>query len=86
MRLPFAARHRWHREAAKPKPTADPWLLRVCAMRACSLVTVDRLTGTVPNQTARVTAATTARATRGVKAVLQDGLQIKTSKAAMSNS
>jgi hyperosmotically inducible protein len=55
-------------------------------------VTVDvkagvvRLTGTVPNEAARVTAATTARATKGVKAVLWEDLQIQTSKAATSSS
>jgi osmotically-inducible protein OsmY len=55
-------------------------------------VTVDvkggvvRLTGTVPSQDARVSAATTARATKGVKAVLQEDLQIKMSKAAANNS
>ncbi len=47
---------------------------------------VVRLTGTVPNETARVTAATTARATKGVKAVLPEDLQIKMSKAAANNS
>jgi osmotically-inducible protein OsmY len=55
-------------------------------------VTVDvkagvvRLTGTVPTQDARVAAATTARATKGVKAVLWEGLQIEMSKAAANNS
>jgi osmotically-inducible protein OsmY len=44
---------------------------------------VVRLTGTVPNEAARVTAATTARATKGVKAVLWEDLQIKMSQAAM---
>lgn len=47
---------------------------------------VVRLTGTVPNEAARVTAATTARATKGVKAVLWEDLQIKMSKAAMNDS
>ncbi len=47
---------------------------------------VARLTGTVPNQGARVTAATTARATKGVKAVLWEDLQIKTSQAAANAS
>ena len=41
---------------------------------------VVRLTGTVPNQGARVTAATAARATPGVKAVLWEDLQVKMSK------
>jgi len=55
-------------------------------------VTVDvkggvvRLTGSVPNESARVTAATTARATKGAKAVLWEDLQIKHSNAAMNNS
>jgi hyperosmotically inducible periplasmic protein len=55
-------------------------------------VTVDvkagvvRLTGTVPNQDARVTAATAARGTPGVKAVLWEDLQIKTSKASANQS
>lgn len=43
---------------------------------------VVRLTGTVPSEAARVTAATTARATKGVKAVLWEDLQIEMSKAA----
>ena len=43
---------------------------------------VVRLTGTVPNEAARVTAATTARATKGVKAVLWEDLQIKMSQGA----
>jgi hyperosmotically inducible protein len=47
---------------------------------------VVRLTGSVPSEAARVTAATTARATKGVKAVLWEDLQIKVSKAAMNNS
>jgi hyperosmotically inducible periplasmic protein len=47
---------------------------------------VVRLTGTVPNENARVTAATTARATKGVKAVLWEDLQIKMSKAAANQS
>lgn len=47
---------------------------------------VVRLTGTVPNQAARVTAATTARATKGVKAVLWEDLQIKMSRAAANAS
>ncbi len=47
---------------------------------------VVRLTGTVPSEAARVTAATTARATKGVKAVLWEDLQIKMSKAAQSDS
>lgn len=47
---------------------------------------VVRLTGSVPNEGARVTAATTARATKGVKAVLWEDLQIKMSKASASNS
>jgi len=47
---------------------------------------VVRLTGTVPSQDARVSAATTARATKGVKAVLWEDLQIKTSKTADSHS
>jgi len=47
---------------------------------------VVRLTGTVPNQAARVTAATTARATKGVKAVLWEDLQIKMSKASLNDS
>ena len=40
---------------------------------------VVRLTGSVPSEAARVTAATTARATKGVKAVLWEDLQIKMS-------
>jgi hyperosmotically inducible periplasmic protein len=40
---------------------------------------VVRLTGTVPNEDARVTAATVARATKGAKAVLWEDLQVKTS-------
>ncbi len=47
---------------------------------------VVRLTGTVPNEDARVTAATTARATPGVKAVLWEDLQIKMSKASAHTS
>ena len=47
---------------------------------------VVRLTGTVPNEAARVAAATTARATKGVKAVLWEDLQIKMSKAAARDS
>jgi osmotically-inducible protein OsmY len=47
---------------------------------------VVRLTGTVPSQEARVSAATAARATKGVKAVLWEDLQIKMSKAAANNS
>jgi hyperosmotically inducible protein len=47
---------------------------------------VVRLTGTVPNEAARVTAATTARATKGVKAVLWEELQIKMSKSAANAS
>lgn len=47
---------------------------------------IVRLTGTVPNEAARVTAATTARATKGVKAVLWEDLQIKVSKAGMHDS
>jgi osmotically-inducible protein OsmY len=47
---------------------------------------VVRLTGSVPNESARVTAATTARATKGAKAVLWEDLQIKRSNAAMNNS
>ncbi len=47
---------------------------------------VVRLTGSVPNETARVTAATTARATKGVKAVLWEDLQIKMSEAARNAS
>src|SRR4029077_15479004 len=42
---------------------------------------VVRLTGSVPSEAARVTAATTARATKGVKAVLWEDLQIKMGKA-----
>jgi hyperosmotically inducible periplasmic protein len=55
-------------------------------------VTVDvkagvvRLTGSVPNEDARVTAATAARATPGVKAVLWEDLQIKMSKASAHSS
>jgi hyperosmotically inducible protein len=47
---------------------------------------VVRLTGSVPNEAARVTAATTARATKGVKAVLWEDLKIKMSNAAGSSS
>lgn len=47
---------------------------------------VVRLTGTVPSEDARVSAATTARATKGVKAVLWEDLQIKMSKAADTHS
>ncbi len=47
---------------------------------------VVRLTGSVPNESARVTAATTARATKGAKAVLWEDLQIKRSNSAMNNS
>lgn len=44
---------------------------------------VVRLTGTVPNEAARVTAATTARATKGVKAVLWEDLRVEANKTAM---
>lgn len=47
---------------------------------------VVRLTGSVPSEDARVSAATTARATKGVKAVLWEDLQIKMSKAAAHDS
>jgi osmotically-inducible protein OsmY len=47
---------------------------------------VVRLTGTVPSQDARVTAATVARGTPGAKAVLWEDLHIKTSKAAANQS
>jgi osmotically-inducible protein OsmY len=47
---------------------------------------VVRLTGSVPSEDARVTAATTARATKGVKAVLWEELHIKMSKAAADHS
>jgi hyperosmotically inducible protein len=47
---------------------------------------VVRLTGSVPNDAARVTAATTARSTKGVKAVLQDDLRIKMGQGATSGS
>ncbi len=47
---------------------------------------VVRLTGSVPNEAARVTAATTARATRGVKAVLWEDLHVELTKAAMHDS
>jgi osmotically-inducible protein OsmY len=47
---------------------------------------VVRLTGSVPTESARVTAATTARATKGAKAVLWEDLQIKHSNSAMNNS
>jgi hyperosmotically inducible protein len=47
---------------------------------------VVRLTGTVPNQSARVTAATTARATKGAKAVLWEDLKVDRNEAAGSSS
>jgi osmotically-inducible protein OsmY len=40
-----------------------------------------RLTGTVPNEDARVTAATTARSTRGVRAVLWEDLKVSSADA-----
>jgi hyperosmotically inducible protein len=47
---------------------------------------VVRLTGSVPNDAARVTAATTARSAKGVKAVLQDDLRINMGQGAASGS
>jgi len=47
---------------------------------------VVRLTGSVPSEDARVTAATTARATKGVKAVLWEDLKIEKSKATKKSS